>query len=832
MALRPTPTSRAHPSSSLAKASLLASLLLLSGIPGSPAAARDLAVDDLLAMEGIGAVTFSPDGRLFIERHRPYHTVGQEVRPFLDDRDRAELLVVEGEALPRPAFAQSADEPAWLASLSPSGRKLAVMWFEGPRLRLGVLDQDAARPVPLDVTPQLLPFIMEPLWLSEDELLIVETAPGEAPLSALDEAGYLRNHPILASGKDAGPVAPVTVLHGGRMGVNQPPPGGALVAVRADGTARQVIAEGRFIQVSRSPDGRHAAALREASYLQPDPARPLAHAVPRQRDLVLIDLERRNIRTLCKGCDSGQLVPDWSPDGQRLLLFDYGRTGDRPEGLYEVTLDGRMAPVAPSLRIDGEWGPKFMKAAAAQYAAGGLFLIGRPRDAAGERDDWYWVAPGDEPVKLTGSLAAPGRRLVATLEDGAALLIADACLWRIAAGTAPQCLFEADGVLDAVGEEDGFGGPITPHAPAVVTLRETAPDGSRRLHFIDIASVASTTSELPDDAEVLSASSMAAGAAVLSRDGKLSLVRGGGAARPLLQVNRHLADVTRPEIHKLVRKDRTGTDVVDWLILPTRRGVGPMPLVVDLYPGRVQSAAQSGYERPRVSNSFGPHLLLGHGYGVLRVSVPLEQGVAGEPLADTGREVGLALDRVLATGLVDPARLVLYGHSFGGYGTAAALASEKRFAAAVAMAGPMNLASHYGEFDVRRSRDVDSSLTLFGASLSEGGQAAMGGPPWRDPERYVRNSPLFQAHRIETPLLLIHGDADYISIRQAEEMFTALYRQAKDVTLLRYWGEGHYFSRPRTMIDLDMRVPAWLNARLSEAQERRTSGPVRPSWRQ
>ena len=62
MALRPTPTSRAHPSSSLAKASLLASLLLLSGIPGSPAAARDLAVDDLLAMEGIGAVTFSPDG--------------------------------------------------------------------------------------------------------------------------------------------------------------------------------------------------------------------------------------------------------------------------------------------------------------------------------------------------------------------------------------------------------------------------------------------------------------------------------------------------------------------------------------------------------------------------------------------------------------------------------------------------------------------------------------------------------------------------------------------------------------------------------------------------
>ena len=47
-----------------------------------------------------------------------------------------------------------------------------------------------------------------------------------------------------------------------------------------------------------------------------------------------------------------------------------------------------------------------------------------------------------------------------------------------------------------------------------------------------------------------------------------------------------------------------------------------------------------------------------------------------------------------------------------------------------------------------------------------------------------------RANKVETPLLLIHGELDFIPIQQAEEFFTALYRQDKRVTLLRYAGEA------------------------------------------
>lgn len=792
----------------------LAALLAMAG--AAPAVARDVTVEDVLAMEGVGAVSFAPGGRVIVERLRPYRTIGQEVRPFLDDHDRSELLLVEREGAARPWYAQAGDKPAWLGSLSPSGRKAAIFWLEAGKVRLGVLAEGAAAPVPLEVAPQLLPHTKAPVWISEEELMVVETAAGEAPMYALDESGSLRTHPALARGDAMGLVAPVSVLNSGKAGANLPPPGGALVALRVDGSGRRVLAEGRFVQASRSPDGRYAVAMREAAFLPPDPARPLQHVILQLRDIVLVDLARGTSRVLCEGCDPGPSVPDWSPDGKALLLFDYGRTPARGEGLYRLALDGAMQAVAPDLVIGGDWARRNMKVAAAEHAGDGILMIGRPRDEPEARDDWYWVRPGAAPVKLTGQFGRVHRNLVATLDDGAALLVADNGLWRIGGAGAPVRIYAGTGTLEALTESDGYGAPITVRAPQFVTLRETLPDGTRTLRFVETATGRVRGVALPRDVKVIESDAQSGRAAILTRDGSLSLVAADAAPRRLLQVNAHLRDLLRPEIRKLVRKDRAGKQVVDWLILPASRKPGPIPLVVDLYPGAVQNEAESGYELPKLNTAYGPHMLLAHGYGVLSISVPLKQGEAGEPLADTGREVGLALDSVLATGLVDAKRLVLYGHSFGGYGTAAALATERRFAAAVAMAGPMNLASSYGQFDVRSERDTGRSLILFGASLSESGQAAMGTPPWVDPERYVRNSPVFQAGRIETPLLLIHGDMDYIAIGQAEEMFTALYRQGKDATLLRYWGEGHYFSRPRTIRDLDKRVPEWLAARLSD----------------
>ena len=86
----------------------------------------------------------------------------------------------------------------------------------------------------------------------------------------------------------------------------------------------------------------------------------------------------------------------------------------------------------------------------------------------------------------------------------------------------------------------------------------------------------------------------------------------------------------------------------------------------------------------------------------------------------------------------------------------------------------------------------------------------MGGPPSQDLERYLRNSPITQAGRVTTPVLIVQGDLDYVPIQQGEEFFTALYRQNKPADFVRYWGEGHVLESPANIEDVWKRIFAWL----------------------
>jgi dipeptidyl aminopeptidase/acylaminoacyl peptidase len=86
----------------------------------------------------------------------------------------------------------------------------------------------------------------------------------------------------------------------------------------------------------------------------------------------------------------------------------------------------------------------------------------------------------------------------------------------------------------------------------------------------------------------------------------------------------------------------------------------------------------------------------------------------------------------------------------------------------------------------------------------------LGGPPWKQAERYRENSAIHRADKVETPLLLIHGETDFIPIQQSEEFFTALFRQDKRVKFLRYAGEGHTISDRENVLHLWQRMEQWL----------------------
>ena len=113
------------------------------------------------------------------------------------------------------------------------------------------------------------------------------------------------------------------------------------------------------------------------------------------------------------------------------------------------------------------------------------------------------------------------------------------------------------------------------------------------------------------------------------------------------------------------------------------------------------------------------------------------------------------------------------------------------FRTAMASASYANLTSLYGTF-YGQYRHGDAGRPLHAQVLRmlqfERGYYGAGAPPWEQPERYRSNSPIERVGQVKTPLMLIHGEIDFIPIQQAEEFFTAMYRRDQRVKLLRYAG--------------------------------------------
>ncbi len=58
---------------------------------------------------------------------------------------------------------------------------------------------------------------------------------------------------------------------------------------------------------------------------------------------------------------------------------------------------------------------------------------------------------------------------------------------------------------------------------------------------------------------------------------------------------------------------------------------------------------------------------------------------------------------------------------------------------------------------------------------------------------------------------MIHGDADFVPIQQAEAFYSGLYRLGRRARLVRYWGEGHVFESPANIRDLWAQTFSWLD---------------------
>jgi dipeptidyl aminopeptidase/acylaminoacyl peptidase len=249
------------------------------------------------------------------------------------------------------------------------------------------------------------------------------------------------------------------------------------------------------------------------------------------------------------------------------------------------------------------------------------------------------------------------------------------------------------------------------------------------------------------------------------------------------------------------------------------------PLIVKVYGGSPISDHLNlfGYASAPVENL---HLYTTRGYALLLADSSLN---VGTPMVDLMKSVMPGIDRAIATGVADPQRIGVTGHSYGGYSTLALIVQSPRFKAAVMRAGMGDLIAGYGQ--------LAHDGTNYGLAWAESGQGRMGGSPWEYRERYLENSPVFYLDRVRTPLLIIHGDQDdAVPSYLADQIFTGLRRLGKTVTYARYPGEGHWEGgwSYADRADALRRQIAWFDRHLKDSPEANESrvGEVAGAQRQ
>ncbi len=166
---------------------------------------------------------------------------------------------------------------------------------------------------------------------------------------------------------------------------------------------------------------------------------------------------------------------------------------------------------------------------------------------------------------------------------------------------------------------------------------------------------------------------------------------------------------------------------------------------------------------------------------------------------------------------IDRSRMAIQGQSWGGYQTAYLVTRTDMFAAAGAGAPVGNMTSAYGGI---RWESGNSRISQY-----EHGQSRIGKTLWDEGglELYIENSPVFFAPKVNTPVLIMHNDADgAVPWYQGIEFFMSLRRLGKPAWLLEYNNEAHNLKERRNCKDLSIRLQQFFDHYLQGAPE--------PAW--
>lgn len=275
-------------------------------------------------------------------------------------------------------------------------------------------------------------------------------------------------------------------------------------------------------------------------------------------------------------------------------------------------------------------------------------------------------------------------------------------------------------------------------------------------------------------------------------------VRKGSTTRRLTRVNEDLFSYRKlGKVEEMTWKSsHDGREIEGWLVYPPNFEEGKKyPLILEIHGGpfaaygphfsaEVQLYAAAGYAvlytNPRGSASYGEEFgnLIHHNY-------PNEDYF----------DLMSGVDAVIEKGVADENRLYVTGGSGGGVLTAWIVGKTNRFKAAVVAKPVINWYS----FVLYADNPAFFSKYWFPAK------------PWEDPEHYLKRSPLSYVDKVETPTLLLTGEADYRTpIAESEQFYAALKLEGVETGMVRIPGASHGIAaKPSHLVAKVANILAW-----------------------
>ncbi len=234
-------------------------------------------------------------------------------------------------------------------------------------------------------------------------------------------------------------------------------------------------------------------------------------------------------------------------------------------------------------------------------------------------------------------------------------------------------------------------------------------------------------------------------------------------------------------------------------LLFTPDGVQPgdkLPMMIYFY--EKNSETLFNYRQPAPSRStVNISFFVSRGYVVFIPDIVYVDGHPGESAFNCVCSGAESMCRQFS--YIDKSKMAIQGQSWGGYQTAYLVTRTNMFAAAGAGAPVGNMTSAYGGI---RWESGNSRIGQY-----EHGQSRVGTTLWEGLDLYIENSPVFHAPFVNTPVLIMHNDADgAVPWYQGIEFFMNLRRLGKPAWLLEYNNEQHNLSERRNSKDLSIRL--------------------------